>query len=87
MIARATTHSDLLLRASELGVHWRVVHNASIISAIGCCGLQLYHFGETVSIPFWTETWQPDSFVKRVEGNLERGLHTLCLLGGRWHTL
>lgn len=43
--------------------------------------LQLYTFGETVSIPFWTDTWKPDSFLEKIEGNLERGLHTLCLLG------
>ena len=81
----ATTHADLLLRALERGIPYQVVHNASILNAIGCCGLQLYHFGETVSIPFWTETWKPDSFVDRIEGNLQRGLHTLCLLGGWGH--
>jgi diphthine synthase len=58
----ATTHSDLVLRARELGVPHKVVHNASIMNAVGCCGLQLYNFGETVSIPFWTETWQPDRY-------------------------
>ena len=42
---------------------------------------QLYSFGETISIPFWTETWKPDSFCEKLEGNLSRGLHTLCLLG------
>ena len=59
----------------------KVVHNASILTAVGCCGLQLYNFGETVSIPFWSETWEPDSFLDKIEANLERGLHTLCLLG------
>lgn len=78
---RATTHSDLLVRAVELEIPYRVVHNASIMNAVGCCGLQLYHFGETVSIPFWTETWKPDSFVDKIECNLRSGLHTLCLLG------
>ncbi|XP_037071541.1 diphthine methyl ester synthase-like [Pollicipes pollicipes] len=76
----ATTHHDLVLRAAERGVPCQVVHNASIMSAVGCCGLQLYSFGETVSIPFWTETWRPDSFVERIDANLARGLHTLCLL-------
>jgi len=76
----ATTHSDLVLRAKELGVPHQVVHNASIMNAVGCCGLQLYNFGETVSIPFWTDTWCPDSFYDKVVGNLSRGLHTLCLL-------
>nr|CAG4642704.1 EOG090X0AVB [Evadne anonyx] len=76
----ATTHTDLVLRAKETGVQYRVIHNASIMNAIGCCGLQLYSFGETISIPFWTETWKPDSFCDKLEGNLSRGLHTLCLL-------
>nr|CAG4649572.1 EOG090X0AVB [Scapholeberis mucronata] len=76
----ATTHTDLVLRAKEVGVPFQVIHNTSILNAIGCCGLQLYSFGETVSIPFWTDTWKPDSFVQKIEGNLERGLHTLCLL-------
>nr|CAG4651217.1 EOG090X0AVB [Simocephalus serrulatus] len=76
----ATTHTDLVLRASQLKVPFQVVHNTSILNAVGCCGLQLYSFGETVSIPFWTDTWRPDSFFQKIEGNLERGLHTLCLL-------
>ncbi len=41
----ATTHSDLFLRAAQIGVEVRVMHNASIISAVGCCGLQVYRFG------------------------------------------
>ena len=35
---------------------------------------------DQVSIPFWTETWQPDSFYDKICENLSRGLHTLCLL-------
>ncbi|RZF35677.1 hypothetical protein LSTR_LSTR014370 [Laodelphax striatellus] len=76
----ATTHSDLALRAKNANIRCRIIHNASIMNAIGCTGLQLYSFGETVSIPFWTETWQPDSFYDKIIGNLSRGLHTLCLL-------
>merc|ERR1711915_757689 len=76
----ATTHSDLVLRAKELGIPHQVVHNASIMNAVGCCGLQLYNFGETVSIPFWTDTWRPDSFYLKIAQNLKRGQHTLCLL-------
>lgn len=41
----ATTHSDLFLRASKLGIKVEVIHNASIISAVGCSGLQVYRFG------------------------------------------
>ncbi|CAK8675862.1 unnamed protein product [Clavelina lepadiformis] len=76
----ATTHSDLVLRAIEQNIPYKVIHNASIMNAVGCCGLQLYHFGETVSIVFWTDSWQPDSFCEKIDANRERGLHTLCLL-------
>jgi len=76
----ATTHSDLMIRAREKGIQTKTIHNASIMNAIGCCGLQLYSYGETVSIPFWTEDWQPDSFYDKIQTNFESGFHTLCLL-------
>lgn len=76
----ATTHSDLMLRAHELGVQTQLVHNASILTAVGCCGLQLYSFGETVSIVLWTESWKPHSYYDKIAANRRRGLHTLCLL-------
>lgn len=37
----ATTHTDIVLRAKQLGVEFQVVHNASILNAIGACGLQV----------------------------------------------
>ncbi|XP_033109327.1 diphthine methyl ester synthase-like [Anneissia japonica] len=76
----ATTHTDLILRARKEGLKYQVIHNASIMNAIGCCGLQLYSFGETISIVFWTETWRPDSFYEKIASNKQRGMHTLCLL-------
>ncbi|XP_050070745.1 diphthine methyl ester synthase [Anopheles maculipalpis] len=76
----ATTHTDLMLRAKEQGIATSIVHNASIMNAVGCCGLQLYHFGETVSIPYWDDSWKPDSFYDKIVANLKHGLHTLCLL-------
>ncbi|CAK9201978.1 unnamed protein product [Sphagnum troendelagicum] len=76
----ATTHSDLLVRAKKLGVAVEVVHNASIMNAVGACGLQLYRFGEAISIPFFTETWRPASFYDKIKANHTIGLHTLCLL-------
>lgn len=77
----ATTHTDFIIRAKEKGIPYQVVHNASIMNAIGCCGLQLYQFGETVSIPYWTDTWRPDSFYDKIKKNIDCGFHTLCLLG------
>ncbi|KAL6902130.1 hypothetical protein ACP4OV_005006 [Aristida adscensionis] len=79
-IFRATTHTDLVVRAKNLGVEVKVIHNASVMNAIGVCGLQLYRYGETVSIPFFTETWRPDSFYEKIQNNRRLGLHTLCLL-------
>ncbi|XP_044747349.1 diphthine methyl ester synthase [Coccinella septempunctata] len=76
----ATTHTDLILRAKQNGIKVKVIHNASIMNAVGCCGLQLYTFGETISIPYWTDTWKPDSFFEKIIGNYKRNLHTLCLL-------
>ncbi|KAL8139446.1 hypothetical protein V2J09_005467 [Rumex salicifolius] len=76
----ATTHSDLVVRAKQMGVEVKVVHNASVMNAIGVCGLQLYRYGETISIPFFTETWRPDSFYEKIKRNHSLGLHTLCLL-------
>ncbi|KAJ8658718.1 diphthine synthase [Lichtheimia ornata] len=76
----ATTHTDLVIRARELGIPVQVIHNASIMNAAGACGLQLYNFGQTISIVFFTDTWRPDSFYDRVAENKKYGLHTLCLL-------
>lgn len=42
--------------------------------------MQLYRFGETVSIPYWTKNWQPSSFYEKIISNRQRDLHTLCLL-------
>ncbi|KAE9400669.1 Diphthine synthase [Gymnopus androsaceus JB14] len=76
----ATTHTDILLRARNLGIPTRVIHNASIMNAVGASGLQLYNFGQTVSLVFFTETWKPDSFYDRIKENADGGLHTLVLL-------
>lgn len=76
----ATTHSDLFLRATQSSIKVKVIHNASILTAVACCGLQLYSFGEVVSIPFWDNSWKPDSFFEKIIANKKSGLHTLCLL-------
>ncbi|RYP11106.1 hypothetical protein DL764_000264 [Monosporascus ibericus] len=76
----ATTHTDLVLRARELSIPVRTVPNASILSGIGATGLQLYNFGQTVSMVFFLENWRPSSFYDRVKENRDVGLHTLLLL-------
>ncbi|CUM65902.1 uncharacterized protein PRCAT00003552001 [Priceomyces carsonii] len=76
----ATTHTDLVIRARELGIQVENIHNASIMNAVGACGLQLYQFGQTVSLVFFTDTWKPDSFYDKIMENRKIGLHTLLLL-------
>ncbi len=76
----ATTHMDLFLRAVKKGLIVEIVHNASIINAAGCSGMQVYRFGEVVSLPFFTENWKPYSFYDKIEHNFKANLHTLLLL-------
>ncbi|KAG5362685.1 Diphthine methyl ester synthase [Yarrowia sp. B02] len=76
----ATTHTDLVIRARELGIKYQTIHNASVMNAVGACGLQLYNFGQTVSLVFFTDSWKPDSFYDKIHENRKIGLHTLVLL-------
>lgn len=74
----ATTHIDLYLRAKKEGIGCFVIHNASILTAIGVTGLQLYKFGKTTSIPLENDNIETPYDV--LKGNLSLGLHTLFLL-------
>lgn len=76
----ATTHTDLVLRAKRQNIPVEVVHNASIMNAVGSCGLQLYQFGQTISMVFFTDNWRPDSWYDKIMENRKIGLHTLVLL-------
>lgn len=75
----ATTHSSLMLEAMDRKVEVQVVHNASIMNAVACCGLQLYRFGQTISIPADAEDTH-FSFYDKLLVNYKAGMHTLCLL-------
>ena len=76
----ATTHTDIALRAKKLDVKVEVIQNASVMGAVGKCGLQLYSYGQCVSLPFWTEAWKPTSWYEKIAFNRSGNLHTLCLL-------
>ena len=76
----ATTHVALRMQAEKIGMKTRVVHGASILSAvIGLSGLHNYKFGKTVTIPFPTETLSETPY-EVIAQNRKLGLHTLCLL-------
>lgn len=76
----ATTHTDLVLRAKREAIPVEIIHNASVMNAVGACGLQLYNFGQTVSMVFFTDNWRPDSWYDKIWENRKIGLHTLVLL-------
>ena len=78
----ATTHADLVLRCrqSQPPIPTRTLPNASILTGVGCTGLSLYNFGQTVSMVFFTDNWRPSSYYDRVAENARLGLHTLVLL-------
>lgn len=76
----ATTHSDLFLRAKEKEITVDVIYNASILTAVGKTGLQLYKFGKTTSLVFFEGNWKPQTAYDVVLENKKIGLHTLILL-------
>jgi len=77
----ATTHVDLRIRAEKQGIKTRVIHGASIISAvIGLSGLQNYKYGRSVTIPFADEVSVVETPYNVIMENKKRGLHTLCFL-------
>lgn len=77
----ATTHVDLRIRAQKQGIKTRLIHGASIVSAvIGLCGLQNYKFGRSVTIPFSEGGFVSETPYRVILENGVVGLHTLCLL-------
>ncbi|NJL43942.1 MAG: diphthine synthase [Nitrosarchaeum sp.] len=74
----ATTHAVILAEARRKGVQVRVLHGASILTAVGVTGLELYKFGKVTSIPFRTEGVGTPYEV--LASNHAAGLHTLMLL-------
>lgn len=74
----ATTHVALRIEAEKIGIKTRIVHGASILSAvIGLSGLHNYKFGKSVTIPFSETSETPYEVIAK---NRKFGLHTLCLL-------
>jgi diphthine synthase len=87
----STTHADLRLRAKAAGVETRIIHGASIQTAVsGLTGLQNYRFGKSTSIPYPSGSWFPTTPLETILGNLSLNLHTLVFLdiqGGRYMTV
>jgi len=76
----ATTHVSLRIEAEKQGIKTRLVHGASVLSAvIGLSGLHNYKFGKSVTIPFPDETPSETPY-SVIAQNRKLGLHTLCFL-------
>ncbi len=73
----ATTHSALRLEAEKAGVKTKIIHGASIMSAVcGITGLHSYRFGKSATV-----SWHPSRVpVDIVEMNRGIDAHTLLLL-------
>jgi len=77
----ATTHSDIRMRCADEGVETRIIHGASITTAVcGLTGLQNYRFGKSVSVPFPYGKWFPMTPIEVISENLRNNLHTLVFL-------
>ena len=75
----ATTHISLRLDLAKRGLQSRVIHAASITSAVcGATGLQSYKFGKSITVPAGRPL--PRSVLDTISDNYDRGLHTLLLL-------
>ncbi len=77
----ATTHVDLRIRAEKQGIKTRVIHGASVVSAVrGISGLQNYKYGKAVTIPFSEKGFVSETPYNVISENRDRGLHTMCYL-------
>ncbi len=76
----ATTHTAIYDLAKDNDVKVEVIHNASVLTAIGQTGLQLYKFGKTTSIPFLDDFPQLETPYRVLQQNQEIGAHSLMLL-------
>ncbi len=74
----ATTHITLLIDAKKLKIKTKIIHNTSIINAIGEVGLELYKYGKITSIPFNNENVKTP--IEVFKKNYENDMHTLFLL-------
>ena len=77
----ATTHVDLRISAEKQGIKTRVIHGASVVSAVrGISGLQNYKYGKAVTVPFSEQGFVSETPYNVIKENKEMGLHTMCYL-------
>ena len=72
----ATTHINYSIECKKQNISLNIVHNASILTAVGEIGLELYKYGKVTSVPFADSTTP----ITVIESNKQNNLHTLVLL-------
>lgn len=76
----ATTHISLIQEAKLSKVKYKLIYSASILDAIAETGLQVYKFGKITSMPKWTKSYKPTSFMEIVKENQSIKAHSLILI-------
>lgn len=77
----ATTHHSIIDDLNKKGIKYEIIHAPSAIcAAISESFLHIYKFGRIVTIPYWSEIYQPTSFYEYAYQTYNLGLHTLFLL-------
>ena len=74
----ATTHINFVIECKKNNIEFKIIHNASVLTAVGEIGLELYKFGKTTSIPFNNKDVKTTMEV--IKQNQKNDLHTLVLL-------
>jgi diphthine synthase len=76
----ATTHNELRVRAIRQGIETRVIHGATVASALASAsGLHFYKFGRTVTVTR-DLVHKPEQVYHLLHRNLLDGAHSLLLL-------
>lgn len=76
----ATTHISLIEEAQKEKVKCEIIYSASIFDAIAETGLQIYKFGKIASMPKWSASYKPTSFMEIVKDNEKINAHSLILI-------
>ncbi|RHN71144.1 putative diphthine synthase [Medicago truncatula] len=86
LVGATTTHTDLVVRAKKMGIEVKVVHNASVMNAIGICSYIVMVCSYIVMgelFQYLSLRRRGDliaSIYEKIQQSLYLGLHTLCLL-------
>lgn len=76
----ATTHFEIFQIAKKKKIEVKLVHSASVFTAVAETGLSLYRFGKVASIPIPEKGFAPESFFDILVENQKIDAHTLFLL-------